>query len=253
MRTKTTPLEEKPRRAAPARRNVSLGVVCPMANESSSAERFVRETLAACGELRAVVFYAVLDNASRDGTRRLLEDLAQSEPRLRVVWSPENRCVVDAYVRGYREALAAGHDFVLEIDAGFSHLPADIPKFLDAMEQGYDCAFGSRFMPGGRIVDSPSWRRFLSYGGTVLANAVLGTRLRDMTSGFELFSREALAMALERGIRSRAHFFQTEIKFHCRGLKVAEVPITYSAASPNVGSGALADALANLFRLWRAR
>ncbi len=224
-----------------------------MANESGSAERFVRETLAASGELRAVMFYVVVDRASRDDTRGVLEALARREPRLRVVWAPEDRCVVDAYVRGYREALAAGHDFILEIDAGFSHLPSDIAKFLDAMEQGYDCVFGSRFMPGAAIVDSPAWRRLLSHGGTLLANALLGTRLRDMTSGFELFSRAALQMALERGVRSRAHFFQTELKFHCRNLNVTEVPITYSSASPTVDGGVVADAFLNLYRLWKAR
>jgi len=246
-------MDAKPRERALSRRETSVGIVCPMANERESAARFVRDTLQACAELRAAVFYAVLDNVSRDGTRGALDQLARSEPRLRVVWAPENRCLVDAYVRGYREALAAGHDYILEIDAGYSHLPSDIPQFLDAMEQGYDCVFGSRFMPGGRIVDSPAWRRFLSYGGTLLANAVLGTRLRDMTSGFELFSRPALETALEHGVRSRAHFFQTELKFHCRGWRIAEVPITYSAASPGVGRGELADALKNLYRLWRER
>jgi|ERR1035438_6920686 dolichol-phosphate mannosyltransferase len=245
--------ETKPRAGALSRRNVSLGIVCPMANESGSAARFVREALAACGDLRSAAFYAVVDNASHDGTRGVLADFARTEPRLRVVWAPENRSVAGAYLRGYREALGAGHDFILEIDAGFSHLPADIPQFLDAMEQGYDCVFGSRFMPGGRIVDSPAWRRFLSYGGTLLTNFLVGTRLRDMTSGFELFSREALQLALARGIHSRAHFFQTEIKFHCRHLNVAEVPITYSAATPGVGGGALADAFLNLYRLWKAR
>ena len=245
--------EAKPPGGLLSRRNVSLGIVCPMANETGSAVRFVRETLAACGELRSAAFYAVLDNVSRDGTHGVLADFARTEPRLCVVWAPENRSVADAYVRGYREALAAGHDFILEIDAGFSHRPADIPRFLDAMERGYDCVFGSRFMPGGRIVDSPLRRRLLSYGGTVLTNLLVGTRLSDMTSGFELFSREALQMVLDRGIHSRAHFFQTEIKFHCRHLKVAEVPITYSAAAPGVGGGVLADAFTNLYRLWKAR
>jgi dolichol-phosphate mannosyltransferase len=232
---------------------VSLGIVCPAANEALTAVRLVRDVLHECRELREAVFYAVLDRVSRDGTRGLLEEYASREPRLRVVWAPENRCVVDAYFRGYHEALAADHDFILEMDAGYSHLPSDIPKFLAAMEAGYDCVFGSRFMAGGRVEDSSILRRILSQGGTVLTNLLAGTRLKDMTSGFELFSRSGLQYVLEQGVNSRAHFFQTEIKFHCRCLNIVEVPITYRAASPSVGTASIADAFRNLARLRRLR
>jgi dolichol-phosphate mannosyltransferase len=108
-------------------------------------------------------------------------------------------------------------------------------------------------MPGGAIVDSSWTRRVVSWGGTQLANLLLGTSLTDMTSGFELFSRETLQMVLDRGIRSRAHFFQTEIKAYCRKLKAAEVPITYRAASPGLGISPLQDAFRQLWRLYRLR
>jgi dolichol-phosphate mannosyltransferase len=232
-----------------ARKNVSLGIVCPMANERGCAVRFVEEVLAQTQGFSDVKLYVVLDRVSKDGTRDLLDDLAQSEPRLRVVWAPENRCVVDAYVRGYKEALAANHDYILEMDAGFSHQPKDMQRFFEAMEQGYDCVFGSRFMPGGQISKTPWSRRYLSRGGTILANLLLGTRLRDMTSGFELFSQPALRYILQCGINSRAHFFQTEIKFHAKRLRIVEVPIEYSAASPSVSSSSIKDAFKNLFRL----
>jgi dolichol-phosphate mannosyltransferase len=236
-----------------ARANISLGIISPMGNEADSAVPLVRETLDRCGELKAVNFYAVLDRVSGDGTRELLSDYAVREPRLRVVWAPENRCIVDAYVRGYKEALLAGHDYILEMDAGFSHRPEDIPKFLDAVEEGYDCVFGSRFVPGGAIANV-SFRRWLfSRGGSVLTNALVGTRLADMTSGFELFSRNSLQMVLERGIQSRAHFFQTEIKYYCRDLKIAEVPITYSTDGVTVSNAALGDAFRNLWRLCKLR
>ncbi|HLW75453.1 MAG TPA: glycosyltransferase [Bryobacteraceae bacterium] len=239
--------------ARPRLAEISLGVVCPMANEESSAEKLVGEVLAAARGFAAVRFYAVLDRISRDRTRPLLDRMAASEARLEVVWAPENRSVVDAYLRGYRAALAAGHDYILEMDAGFSHQPSELPAFFDAIEQGYDCIFGSRFMPGGGIVDSPWHRRFVSRGGTIAANLLLGTRLHDMTSGFEAFSRDALAQILDRGIHSRAHFFQTEIKYHARHMRVVEVPIHYSAASPSVGAASLTDAFLNLFRLVRLR
>ena len=220
-----------------------------MANEERSAERFVSAVLEQTGDFAAVRMYVILDRVSRDNTREILDRLASKEPRLRIVWAPENRCVVDAYMRGYREAIKEQHDYVLEIDGGFSHRPDDMAAFFDALDLGYDCVFGSRFVKGGRISDTPLSRRFISRGGTTLANLVLGTHLRDMTSGFELFSRAALIEILGRGIISRAHFFQTEIKFHARNMRIVEVPIEYSAASPSVSSASLKDAFKSLYQL----
>jgi dolichol-phosphate mannosyltransferase len=233
--------------------NISLGIACPMANEGTEAVRFVREVLEQCKGFGRVRFFAVLDKVTTDNTLELLREYAGTEPRLEVVWAPENRCVVDAYIRGYREALAAGSDWILEIDAGFSHRPADIPQFFAAMQQGYDCVFGSRFMAGGSIRRSSLKRYFISRCGTILTNLMMGTRLSDMTSGFEMFSRRALLRVLENGIRSRAHFFQTEIKVYCRNLKITEVPIQYQAASPRLHGSAVKEALAQLWRLYRLR
>ena len=238
-----------------ATKRIRLGVVCPMANERDTAARFVRDVLAACGpfQFRSVTFFAVLDRVSRDGTLDILRGLESELPQLRVVWAPENRSVVDAYLRGYREALDSGCDWVLEIDAGYSHQPSDIPAFIEKMSEGFDCVFGSRFCPGGRISDSSLKRKLISRGGTLLTNLLLGTKLSDMTSGFELFSRAALQEALEKGVHSRGHFFQTEIKTHCHGLRIAEVPIHYRAASDSVNNTVLKDAFRNLWRLFRSR
>src|ERR1700689_3626381 len=106
-----------------------------MANEGDEAVRFVQEVLAQCDGFRRVDFFAVLDRATRDNTVELLRAHAPAEPRLTVVWAPGNSCVVDAYVRGYREALASGADWVLEIDAGFSHYPEDMPLLFAKMRQ----------------------------------------------------------------------------------------------------------------------
>ena len=237
--------------AVTSRGMVDLGIVCPMANEGDEAVAFCEEVLRHCSGFQRVTFFAVFDRITKDSSLDQMRQLELSEPRLRVVWAPENRCVVDAYMRGFKEALAAGCDWILEIDAGFSHQPSDIPQFFDAMEQGMDCVFGSRSI--GCLKDSSMKRRIVSMGGTVLSNLLLGTRQTDMTSGFELFSRETLAMAIDRGIQSKAHFFQTEIKAYCRNLRFVEVPITYRAASPRLGSSAIAEAFQQLWRLFRLR
>lgn len=234
---------------------IHLGVVCPMASEEQTALPFVNAVLEQCHsrDFKKVTFFAILDRACKDNTLELLREHAKEQPQLRVVWAPENKGVVDAYVRGYREALAAGCDWILEIDAGFSHQPEDIPQFFDKMLEGYDCVFGSRFCRGGNISDSSFKRRLISRGGTVLANSLLGTKLKDMTSGFEMFSRRTLEGVLDRGIKSRGPFFQTEIKTYCRNLRITEVPIQYRAASHDVNNKALKDSFSNLWRLYRLR
>ncbi len=235
--------------AAATTASLRLGVVTPMANEATTAVAFVDGVLAACASVpfASVTLFVVLDNVSRDGTRGLLEAHAVDHPELQVVWAPECAGVADAYVRGYREALAAGCDWILEIDAGFSHDPSEIRLLIAAMD-GHDCVFGSRFAAGAANLGTP-WRRGVSRGGTVLTNLVLGTHLTDMTGGFELFSRGALEHVLARGIRSHGPFFQTEIKVHCRDLRIAEVPIRYDSSSHHVGGRAIGEALANLGRL----
>ncbi|MBA3974981.1 MAG: hypothetical protein C0504_12290 [Candidatus Solibacter sp.] len=245
--------EQPPDGPAGAGAGASLAIVCPMANEGSRGAGFAAAVLEQCAGIANVRFFAILDLASRDNSLDMMRALEARESRLTVVWAPENRCVVDAYVCGYRHALETGFDWILEIDAGFSHRPEEIAQFLEAMRQGRDCVFGSRFMKGGAIVNSPLSRRLVSRGGTILANLLLGTRQTDMTSGFELFTNQTLRMVLDRGIQSRAHFFQTEIKAYCRNLNFVEVPIRYEAASPGLSGPALADSFRHLWRLTRMR
>ncbi len=232
-----------------------LGIVCPMANEETTAVRFVEAVLAECAPycFKTVTFFAVLDGKSNDNTRQFLNSLKERRPCLRVVWAPESKGVVQAYVRGYREALDAGSDWILEIDSGFSHQPSEIPQFFEKMMEGYDCVFGSRFCEGGSIAENSSIRYFISRGGTVLSNLLLGTTLKDMTSGFELFTRDSLRYVMDRGIQSRSPFFQTEIRTYCHHLKIVEVPIHYRAGSHEIKGAALRDSFRNLWRLFRQR
>jgi dolichol-phosphate mannosyltransferase len=242
----------------PAQQDISrirLAVVTPMANEAAGAERFVREVLQQCraAGVRDVQLFAVLDRASRDGTLDLLRALAPAVPGLRVIHAPENRGVVDAYFRGYREALAAGADWILEMDAGFSHPPDAIPRFLARIAEGCDAVFATRFAGGGTYAGGVSRRWLVSRGGSWLARLLLGAPLTDMTSGFQLFSRHALARIVAEGVRSRGPFFQTEIKVRLRDLRLAEVPIDYTPTAQGVHPGALADACRGLFRLFFER
>jgi dolichol-phosphate mannosyltransferase len=235
--------------------SLSLAVVCPMANEAESAQRFILEVMRYCRPygFRRLSFVSVLDKVSTDGTLDLLRSLESSIPELRTVYAPDNRCVVDAYCRGYREALALGADWILEMDAGFSHLPDQIPRFLDQIAPDIDCVFATRFAHGG-VYEGGIGRRFLvSWIGSSLARTLLGLKLTDLTSGFQLFSRAALQRIVDRGLVSRGPFFQTEIKACLKDLNVREVPISYVPTGQVVRTAALHDALRVLALLFAQR
>jgi len=236
-------------------KNIKLAIICPMANEKDTAVSFINDVISKCKKylFASICFFSILDNASKDGTISILTEHSANVPELKVVYAPENKNVVDAYKRGYTEALASGADWILEIDAGYSHNPNDIPKFFALMKNGYDCVYGSRFCKGGQIINSPKKRYLISKGGTILANLFLGTRLTDMTSGFQLFSNSALKSILNKGITSNGPFFQTEMKFNSRKLNIAEAPITYSNAGHNIGKIEMKDAFGNLFKLSLSR
>ena len=231
-------------------RSEKLAVVTPLANERATLDDFTRRV---CAQLQPQdQLIMVFDTASTDGSLARAHELAQQDPRLHVVFAPENRNVVDAYFRGYREALAATDaDWILEMDGGLSHLPEQIPPFIDAMSQGYDYAGGSRFMTGGGF-DGPWSRYLISRGGTWLTNRLVGTTMHDMTSGFECFTRAALTHVVTRGVRSRAHFFQTEIRAMMQAsFRWTEIPIHYGCPSKSVGKNSLTDAFKSLAALRR--
>ena len=235
------------------RTDLRVILVCPMANEADTAERFVEAALRASAVFDDVRMFCVVDKASTDATRRILEQVASRDSRVAVIWSPENRCISDAYLSGYRAALETGWPWILEIDAGFSHDPADIPKFVPFMSEDYDCIFGSRFCSGGSFTESRWTRRWTSRWGTWLTNLLLRTKLSDMTGGFQAFRGNALRTLLEKGIRSSGPFFQTELKIAARNMRVREVPIHYRSASRSLSFTELWDALTVLWALYRRR
>lgn len=236
--------ESQPARAPQLAQN--WAVVVPMANEAPDFAPFVAALGAVLDETDGGTAYFVVDRASKDNTRELCEGLSARDRRFITVWAPENKNVVDAYLRGFRAACDAGHEFIVEMDAGLSHDPAAIPRFLRALADGNDCVFGSRFCPGGSMSENPWFRRTLSRAGTVLSNTLLGSRLYDMTSGFEAFRRDVIGALLAYPLRSRAHFYQTEVRYLLRRRRSVELPIHYQAPSASVSRRAIRNAVETL-------
>ncbi len=152
-------------------------------------------------------------------------------------------------MEGYRQALKDGAEQVIEMDGGGSHKPSEIPQFIEKLEEGYDCVWGSRFIKGGGLENDPLYRRILSGGGTFLSNLVLGTKLKDMTSGFEAFKSVVLEKFDFDKFLSTGHMYQTEMRFYCRNYRTIEVPIHYTAGKSSLKFKSVKEALVILFKL----
>jgi dolichol-phosphate mannosyltransferase len=218
-------------------------VVVPMANEEGDFAPFIAELTEVLNRLNSGSVYFVVDSVSKDKTLEMCKTLSKKDNRFITVYAPENRNVVDAYIRGYKEAYQNGHEIIIEMDAGMSHDPKALPLFLRVLNEGNDCAFGSRFINGGSMVESPKSRRFLSRTGTLLSNVLLGSSLYDMTSGFQGFRRPIVKKIIDSPLLSKAHFYQTELRYLLRNTKYAEIPIHYKAPSPSVSKKAIYNSL----------
>lgn len=228
-------------------------IIIPMANEEPDFDPFIVELKVVLDRLNSGKVYFIVDNASKDRTLELCNTLSSVDKRFATVFAPENRNVVDAYLRGYKEAYANGHDLIIEMDAGLSHDPRALPMFLRVLNEGNECAFGSRFMNGGSMVDSPFKRRMLSRVGTLLSNVLLGTTLQDMTSGYQGFHSHIVKQILDYKLQSKAHFYQTELRYLLRKKKFREVPIHYKAPSPRVSQKAITNSISVLWSLFVKR
>lgn len=219
----------------------------PVANEESTMGQILDEIL----ELPYdnLYIYPVVDSYSKDRTEEIIRERQEKSDKVKCIFYKESTGVISCYLEGFRQALADGAEQIIEMDGGGSHRPCEIPQFLMKLEEGYDCVWGSRFMKGGSMREQPLYRRILSSGGTLLSNLVLGTKLKDMTSGFEGFRREILENMKLQNFLSTGHMYQTEMRFYCRKCRTVEVPIHYVGTASSLKSSSVWEALRILFKL----
>ena len=200
-------------------------LVLPTYNEADNLELLVQ---AAREQLPPDAQILVVDDGSPDGTGRLADRLAAGDDRLGVLHRPRKEGLGPAYIDGFRHALAAGAGLILEMDADFSHDPADLPRLLAASERA-DLVIGSRYVRGGAIGDWGPVRRGISRGGSVYARLVLGLGIHDLTGGFKCFRREVLEAIDLDSVDSKGYAFQVEMTYRAvrRGFRVTEIPITF--------------------------
>ncbi len=222
-------------------------IVMPVANEETTMEGVLRQIMELPYDNLYV--YPVIDSYSKDRTEEIIKKMEEKYDRIKLIFYKESKGVITCYLHGFKVALEDGAERIIEMDGGGSHLPKQIPQFIEKLDEGYDCVWGSRFIPGGDITNQPLYRRILSGGGTILSNFVLGTKLKDMTSGFEAFQRDVLVnMDLDK-FMSRGHMYQTEMRYYCRKYNTVEVPINYIGSKSSIKLKSVTEALSLLFKL----
>lgn len=194
-------------------------------NERENLPRLVSDLLSRVPRLEVLV----VDDGSPDGTADAARELAEATGRVRVLHRARKMGLGSAYVTGFGYALEHGYDYVIQMDADLSHRPEDLPRLLQAAREGAGVVIGSRYVPGGRVEGWSIVRRLVSKGGSFYARNLLGLSIRDCTSGFKCFRREALESTDFTNLESNGYGFQVEMNYLCHraGLQIAEVPIVF--------------------------
>jgi dolichol-phosphate mannosyltransferase len=201
----------------------------PTYNEAENLEAIVR---AAAGQLEAAApgdwRLLVVDDASPDGTGQLADRLAAELPGVEVLHRQGKDGLGPAYLAGFEYSLARGAEFVIVMDADFSHDPQHLPAMIAAAEQN-DLVLGSRYVAGGQITNWPPLRRVLSRSGSLYARLMLGVRVRDLTTGFRCVRRRVLEAVEPSTLRSQGYVFNIELTYRAllAGFTVKEIPICF--------------------------
>lgn len=199
-------------------------VVIPTYNEKDNVQTLTRAVLAQHPDLH-ILF---VDDNSPDGTGAIIDELVAEYDRVHVLHRSGKLGLGSAYREGFKKALVLGADYLIEMDADFSHDPATLPLFLEAAKES-DLVIGSRYLNGVSVVNWPIRRLILSYFASVYTRWVTGLQLRDCTSGFKCFRRATIEAIDLTQVKSDGYSFQIEMNYRCmeKGFRISEIPIIF--------------------------
>lgn len=203
-------------------------VIIPTYNEKENIEKIIR----AINALDKQFHILVIDDGSPDGTAAIVKRLMQDEfaGGLFIVERPGKLGLGTAYIQGFKWALQHDYEYIFEMDADFSHDPADLPRLYSAChDEGYDLAIGSRYVSGVNVVNWPMGRVLMSYFASKYVRFVTGFKVHDTTAGFKCYRRRVLQTIELDKIRFRGYAFQIEMKFTAYkiGFRIKEVPVIF--------------------------
>ena len=228
-------------------------VIIPTYNEKENIERIVRVIFG----LDKPFDILVIDDNSPDGTAGIVKRLAADEfkDRLFLLERPGKLGLGTAYIAGFKWGLERKYDYVFEMDADFSHSPADLPRLYDACaEQGNDLSVGSRYVSGVNVVNWPMGRVLMSYFASKYVRMVTGLRICDTTAGFVCYRRRVLETIDLDAVRFKGYAFQIEMKYTASkcGFKIKEVPVIFVnrvEGTSKMSGGIFSEALLGVIRL----
>lgn len=199
--------------------------IIPTYNELESLPK----TLTRLREAVPSVDVLIVDDNSPDGTGELADQFAAADPQVKVLHRKGKEGLGAAYIAGFKWGLDAGYDVLVEMDADGSHQPEQLPLLLEAIEQGADLVLGSRWVPGGKVVNWPLHRKLISRGGSLYSRILLGIKHRDITGGYRAFRRQSLERIDLTKVDSVGYGFQVDMLWRAAqlGLTIVEVPITF--------------------------
>jgi dolichol-phosphate mannosyltransferase len=207
-------------------RGTGTWIVLPTYDEADN----IRPISAAVLEVLPGAVLLVVDDGSPDGTGAIADELAVADPRILVRHRHAKQGLGRAYLDGFEVALGGGATIVVQMDADFSHDPTALPSLIGPVrDDSADLVIGSRYTPGGRVVDWGIGRRLVSRGGSLFARIVLGLAQNDLTGGFKAWRASTLAAVPFDGVHAGGYVFQIEMTFRAarRGARIREVPITF--------------------------
>ncbi|MGN6330827.1 MAG: polyprenol monophosphomannose synthase [Motilibacteraceae bacterium] len=199
-------------------------VVIPTYQEADNVERIVGRVRASVPEAHVLV----ADDNSPDGTGKLADAMAAADDHVHVLHRPGKQGLGAAYLAGFAWGSEHGYDVLVEMDADGSHQPEELPRLLTAL-RGADLVLGSRWVPGGRVVNWPLSRKVISVGGSTYCRLALGVPIRDVTGGYRAFRRSTLEGLDLSTVASQGYCFQVDLAWRAvqSGFRVVEVPITF--------------------------
>ena len=202
-------------------------VIIPTYNERENIENIIRAVFA----LEKVFHILIIEDGSPDGTANIVKTLQQEFPeRLFMIERKGKLGLGTAYIAGFKWSLEHNYEYIFEMDADFSHNPADLPRLYKACaEEGADVSIGSRYVSGVNVVNWPMGRVLMSYFASKYVRLITGLPIHDTTAGFKCYRREVLQTIDLDGIRFKGYAFQIEMKFTAYkcGFKIVEVPVIF--------------------------
>ena len=225
--------------------------IIPTYNEKENIEKMIRAVFSLEGRFHVLI----VDDGSPDGTGAIVKNLQHDFPdRLFLLERSGKQGLGTAYILGFKWALKNGYDYILEMDADFSHNPEDLPRLVAACEQGADVAIGSRYVRGGHVVNWPWDRIALSKGASIYTRLITWMPVKDPTAGFICYRRKVLETIPLDEVRFVGYAFQIEMKYRAwkLGFRIEEVPLTFvdrREGASKMSSGIIQEAIKGVWKM----